>query len=361
MKIALLFGVWLTFLALSDSGLAQATVARPFKLKWFFESGDLINIRPAVQGGTIFLPLQGGVIISLRTSDGEFTWRSEIGGRISALPFADDTAVFIASENLSSLRKTSMTSEGALRALSRQSGVTLWSRMFTSPFQGEILSKDNLLFGSLRDGRTYAIKREAGETVWVKAFSAPVSPLVTGKNHLYVGDSEGNLFALEQKTGRTSWRYRTRSAIKSPVTAFGGLIYAASTDGYIYAVEELTGRLRWRARTNAAVQSLVATDKCLLATSLDNFIYCISPQGGSKIWKRPLGGRVIANPLVIGDGVLISPLVGDECIVLSLRDGKKINSIYVGEDNNGEAGPFASDGLLFLPTRKGLYAYTDEK
>jgi outer membrane protein assembly factor BamB len=104
------------------------------------------------------------------------------------------------------------------------------------------------------------------------------------------------------------------------------------------------------------VQTVLATEKCILATSLDNFIYCLSPQNGVKIWKRQLAGRVAAPPLVLNGGVLVAPLVGDECVILNLEDGKKINSIYVGEDNNTEAAPLLSADTLLLTTREGLLA-----
>jgi outer membrane protein assembly factor BamB len=113
-------------------------------------------------------------------------------------------------------------------------------------------------------------------------------------------------------------------------------------------------------RTGAAVQAVLAAEKCILATSLDNFIYCLSPQNGAKIWKHQLAGRVAAPPLVFNGGVLIAPLVGDECVVLNLEDGKKINSIYVGEDNNTEASPLLKADTLLLTTREGLLALSNQ-
>jgi hypothetical protein len=47
-------------------------------------------------------------------------------------------------------------------------------------------------------------------------------------------------------------------------------------------------------------------------------------------------------------------------VVLSLQDGRKINSVYVGEDNNSEADPLVSGGLLLLTTRKGVIAFSNQ-
>ena len=225
-----------------------------------------------------------------------------------------------------------------------------------------MISNQAILFGGTSDGRLYAIKKENGEILWVKYISSTFNsfPVLSGDT-LYVGDDEGNLLALEQGTGRTLWRYRTHGALDNPVVVNEGSVFAGSQDGSVYAINESTGRLRWRVRTGAAVQSIVDAGRCLLATSLDNFVYCLSPQRGIRLWKYRLAGRVLARPLVIGESVLLTPLVGDEGVILSLLDGKKVNSIYVGEDNNTGASPLLNGNLILLTTRKGLLAFSNQE
>lgn len=109
----------------------------------------------------------------------------------------------------------------------------------------------------------------------------------------------------------------------------------------------------------AAIQSVLAGEKWVLATSLDNFVYRLSPQNGTKSWKRQMPGRVTAPPLVLNNHVLLAPLAGEECVVLNLDDGKKINSIYVGEDNNTVVPPILTTEGLLLTTREGLLALTN--
>jgi hypothetical protein len=46
-------------------------------------------------------------------------------------------------------------------------------------------------------------------------------------------------------------------------------------------------------------------------------------------------------------------------VVLSLEDGKKVNSIHVGEDNNTEAAPLYTTDAILLTTREGLMALTN--
>jgi outer membrane protein assembly factor BamB len=342
-------------------GQDLANLARPIHVKWHVGVEHLTNLAIAVDGERVYLPLGGGSIISFWLADGGLSWKSDIGGSISASPAADSRNVYVASESLPSSTSKYPQATGVLRALSRESGLTMWMRMLPFPIKGTINLNLNYLFGSSSDGRLYAIKRETGEIRWIKYNSSPFSfQNVLSGNLLYIGDERGDLFAIEQESGNTIWHYRTRKSLRAPVAVFEGMVYAGSADGYVFAIDGLTGRLKWRVRTGAAVQTVIGAEKCILATSFDNFVYCLSPQHGAKLWKRQLAGRVAATPLVLNDSVLLAPLVGDECVVLSLEDGKKTNSIYVGEDNNTEAPPLLSANILLLTTREGLLALSNQ-
>ena len=343
------------------SGQELANLSRPIYVKWHVKIEGLTKLTPAADGERVYLPLEGGSILSLWLADGGLSWKSDIGGSISASPAADSRSVYIASESRPSSQSKYPQATGVLRALSRQSGLTMWMRMMPSPIKGALGLNPDTLFGSSSDGRLYAIKKETGEIKWIKYNSSPFSKQhVLAGNNLYIGDDGGDVIAIEQKSGNTIWRYRTRKVLRAPVAIFEGVVYAGTADGYVFAIDSVTGRLKWRVRTGASVQTVLAAERCVLATSLDNFVYCLSPQHGAKLWKRQLAGRVAAPPLVLSDSVLLAPLVGDECVVLSLGDGKKTNSIYVGEDNNTEAQPLLSANVLLLTTREGLLALSNQ-
>lgn len=339
----------------------QLAPSRPLHLRWLFETEGTSELTPAADESAVYAPLSDGVIVSLKTSDGALLWKSEVGGKISASPVADVRRLYVASESLQARSSPYPQATGALRALSRQSGVTMWMRTLPSPIRGALVLNQTTLFGVTTDGRLYAIRRETGEILWIKYSSSPFNAfLVLSGNYLYVCDEEGNLQAVEQASGRTLWRYRTHRGLGSPLIANEGSVYAGSQDGSVYAINEADGRLMWRVRTGAAIQSIVIAGKCLLATSLDNFVYCLSPQRGVRLWKYRLAGRVLARPLVFDESVLLTPLAGDEGVILSLEDGKKVNSIYVGEDNNTGASPLLSGNLILLTTRKGLLAFSSQ-
>ncbi|MBV8857056.1 MAG: PQQ-like beta-propeller repeat protein [Acidobacteria bacterium] len=335
-------------------------LARPVYVRWLFKTESVTNLTPAADNERAYMPLDNGSIVSVGLSDGGLVWRSDVGGALSASPAVDNRNVYVASESLPTPKSIYPQATGVLRALSRQSGLTSWMRTLPSPVRGIINLNTQNLFVTSSDGRLYVLKKETGEIKWIKYNSSPFTTLnLLDDETLYASDTYGDIISIEPESGRTLWRYRTRKALSAPVAVYGSMVYAGAADGFVYAIDRTNGRLRWRVRAGAAIQAVLAGERWVLATSLDNFVYCLSPQNGAKIWKRQLAGRVTAPPLVLKNQVLLAPLVGDECVVLNLADGKKVNSIYVGEDNNTEAAPLLSADALLLTTREGLMALTN--
>lgn len=350
---------WILFPASNCLGHEKLSLSSPLNVLWQYETDRTINLTPINNSSSVYLPLTSGALLSLHVSDGNLNWKTEIGGEISASPTADERAVYIASETIAPPSSSFSPATGTLRALSSQTGVTLWMRTLPMPIRGSMVSNETALFGGTSDGRLYAIRKQNGEVLWMKEFRTSFNshPVIHGER-IYVGAEDGTLLVIDLQTGRTLWHYRTRGALRAPVAVFNQMVFLGSLDNYIYALDDSDGRLRWRARTGAGIQSVTVTDKGLVAVSLDNFVYKLSYSNGKKIWKRQLAGRVAAQPLADEEVALFAPLAGDECVILDLKDGRKVNSIPVGEDNNTAASPIIINNILLLTTRKGLYAYT---
>jgi outer membrane protein assembly factor BamB len=341
---------------ISAQGLAFSS---PLTVRWQFDSKNTTSLSPTSNNGHIYLPLTSGEIVSLNISHGQLLWRTEIGGDFSAAPIADERGVYLASRSDDPINaRQTVRSTGAIRALSQNTGITLWMRTLHFPIQGGIVSSETKLFGGAADGRVYAFNKATGEILWVHQHTSAFSSYPTLHNkRLYIGSEDGTLLALEESTGIPLWRYRTRGALRGTVAIAEGVIYFGGTDGYVYAYSEINGRLLWRRRTGAAVQAVVLTGSGIVVTSLDNFVYLLSPRRGELIWKRQLAGRIAALPLTDTRSALFAPLGGDACIVLSLRDGKQLNTLPVGEEGNTGATPLVAENLLLIPTRRGLTAY----
>jgi outer membrane protein assembly factor BamB len=342
----------------SEGTDSQLALSQPLTVKWLYESEFTINLTPATDGEHIYLPLSAGLIVSLRVTDGQLLWKTDLGGELSASPVADERSVYIASETVG-VQVSAPRANGALRALGREGGITLWMRTLPMPIRGVLVANEVNLFGGSTDGRIYAVRKKTGDISWITQHTASFSshPVIFGPN-LYIGSNDGTLFSLSQSTGKVNWRYRTRGAIRGQAVAVKGLVYFGSADGYVYAVRESDGKLRWRRRTGAEVQTVAFAENGLIVASLDNFVYLLSYDKGDRLWKRLLAGRIAAEPLAMSDGVLFTPLSGSTGVVLDLRDGKQLNSLPIGEDNSLAASPIVAGKVLFVTTRRGLLAFS---
>lgn len=356
---ALLWPAWVfPSQPLQSQTVGQLALSGPLTIRWQYPSTLTVNLTPAVAGERIYLPLAGGSIVSLHSVDGRLFWKTEIGGEVSASPVADERAVYIASETIIPPSREPRAT-GALRALGREGGVTLWMRTFHRPLRGSLVMNDAAIFGGTGDGRIFALEKRGGRFLWVFQHWQPFNshPSLYGST-LYIGSDDGTLFAINQKTGEARWRYRTRGAVRGRAVEIEGTVYFGSADGYVYALNAADGRLRWRMRTGAGVQVVAGAGGGLIVASLDNFVYKLSLTGGDRLWKRQLAGRVASEPLIASDGALFTPLSGDAGVVLDLRDGKQLNTLPVGEDNNTAASTVAVGGVLLVTTRRGLMAFS---
>jgi outer membrane protein assembly factor BamB len=332
-------------------------LAQPLTLGWRYDSNLTLNLSPASDKQRIYLPLAGGVMVSLMGDTGELIWRSEIGGELSASPVADERAVYVASET-GKVETGTRRATGALRALGKEGGVTLWMRTLAMPLRGGLTLANGTLFGGGTDGKLYAFDSKNGEARWSFAYNAAFnSQPIVSESRVFIGSEDGNLLALDEETGKLLWRYRTKGAVRGPVANGNEIVYFGSGDGYVYAVEAASGRMLWRKRTGAGVQAVVRTNDELLVASLDNFVYKFSLRG-RRAWKRRLPGRISSQPLVTPEAALFMPLSGSAGVVLELRDGKQVNLLPTGEEIATSAAPIAVGEVVLLTTEHGLLAFT---
>ncbi len=343
-----------------SSSSDRVDFSQPLTLSWRYESNLTLNLTPAFDYERVYLPLAGGTVVSLMGASGQLNWRSEIGGELSASPVADQRGVYVASET-GKPESGARRATGALRALGREGGVTLWMRTLAMPLRGALTLGNGKLFGGSSGGKIYAFDSANGEARWSYDYGAPFNsqPVVSG-SRVYIGSEDGNLLALDEATGKLLWHFRTKGAVRGAVANGNDIVYFGSGDGYVYAVNAISGRLIWRKRTGAGVEAVVRASEELLVASLDNFVYKFSLTG-ARLWKRRLPGRISSQPLVTERAALFMPFSSSAGVVLELRDGRQINLLPTGEEIATSASPIAVGEVVLLTTEHGLLAFTQPR
>src|SRR5712691_458831 len=338
----------------------RAFLSQPLTIGWRYNSDLTLDLTPASDRDRVYLPLAGGIIVSLKAGDGTLNWRSEFGGELSASPVADDRSVYVASET-GKPESGTRRATGALRALGKEGGVTQWMRTLAMPLQGSLTLANGKLVGGGSDGKLYAFDSKTGEARWFFVYSAAFNsrPVVNG-GRVYAGSEDGNLVVLDEQTGKLLWRYRTRGPVRGPAAIQDDIVYFGSGDNYVYAVNTMSGRLLWRTRTGASVQAVVRAGEDLLVASLDNYVYKISLTG-RRLWKRQMPGRISAQPLITQLEAFFTPLTSSAGVVLELRAVPQVYSLPVGEEITTSASPIAIGGVVLLTTEHGLLAFSQPR
>ena len=353
--VCMLFLLFAPFATLTSAD-SSALLSQPLTVRWRYQSNVTLNLTPAFDKERVYLPLAGGTIVALTARDGQLYWRSDMGGELSASPIADESAIYVASETTGPPTEPRR-SGGALRALSREGGVTQWMTPLITPVRGALAIGGEKIFAGGSDGRAYAFDKHTGSVLWSIPFSAAFAGQpVLKAGRVYFGGEDGTLLALEEHTGRLLWRFRTKGVVRGPVAADEENIYFGSRDGYVYAVSADRGRLKWRKRTGAGVEAVTLTDDMLLVASLDNFAYLLNDKG-AMLWKKQLPGRIASQPLTVEQAALFTPLSSSAAVVLSLKDGKQVNSLPTGEELTSSAAPILVGDAVIVTTEHGLLAF----
>jgi eukaryotic-like serine/threonine-protein kinase len=333
----------------------ELALSNPLILKWRFTSEQTSNFTPAADPKTIYVPLADGTLVALNGNDGQLRWKSEPGGEFSAAPAVDDRAVYVATQYASTDKSAT---RGMLRALSKETGITLWMRTLTAPLRGSLAVDGGSVFAGAANGGAYAFDKLNGRTVWVNQYSDAFEgqPTLTA-NRVYFGTLGGSLLALERSNGNLIWRYNTHGAIRGPIAIAGGIVVFGSADGSVYACRDRRGEHLWKHRTGASVQAVVAVEDGVLASSLDNYAYFLSLKKGDVLWRQLLPGRIPARPVTAPDGALFTPLSTDTAIVLSLKNGKPLNTLPLSEENNSSAAPIVTSDRVVLTTPHAVMAF----
>jgi outer membrane protein assembly factor BamB len=201
----------LTMLLIASFATSDALLSQPLTVRWRYQSEVTLNLTPAFDNERIYLPLAGGTIVALKAKDGQLYWRTEVGGELSASPVADESAIYVASETVGQANEKS---NGALRALGREGGVTQWMTPLVRPLRGALALNGPRLFAGGSDGRAYAFDKRTGGVLWSIPFESPFAGQPVAKDgRVYFGSEDGTLLALDEATGRVLWRYRTKGAV----------------------------------------------------------------------------------------------------------------------------------------------------
>jgi outer membrane protein assembly factor BamB len=150
------------------------------RVRWAYETDDMVVAAPAYANGTIFAATNGGRIYALNARTGKLRWRAESFSRFGRREY------FYATPAVAYGRVFAGNTDGTVYAYGATTGNLLWARQVG----------------------TYVY---AAPAVW--------------RNTLFVGTWDGHFSALDVRTGDYRWRFEAPAGVMGAPSVVDGIVY----------------------------------------------------------------------------------------------------------------------------------------
>ncbi len=269
--------------------------------------------------------------------------------------------------------------------VTRADGNIKWQRKFplahsVGPGSSPFILGDSLIL--IQDGTdaqyVLALDKSTGETLWKtlrpemdapdgdqkKAYSTPIA--ITdkqGREQLICMASQW-MVAYEPNTGKEIWKVRHGkgfSVVPRPVYDDGVVYFATGFgDNKIWAVRvdgsgDVTNtHQQWIVKKGAPSKpSPILHDGLIYVIADDGIASCIDAQSGDPVWKKRIGGKFSASPLMAGGYLYLGSHDG---MVTVLKPGNEGTVVAENQlDGQIMASPAVIDNALIIRTDQALY------
>jgi outer membrane protein assembly factor BamB len=106
-----------------------------------------------------------------------------------------------------------------------------------------------------------------------------------------------------------------------------GIVYFGDLQGTVFAVDAVEGSTQWTFEAGGAIRGTPVVSGDTLMVMIDGgTVYALNIADGAKKWEHVIdeknADRLLSNPVVVGDKLLIVPLTADQLIyALKIADG----------------------------------------
>jgi outer membrane protein assembly factor BamB len=315
----------------------------PFRLRWVFRGGSLLEFPPALAAGRLYLPTFAGLLVALDPAGGQVLWRYDSHRCAWASPAVASGLVFQTFLLRPPACRPDVDEHGLLVALDAGTGAERW-RVALPPTESSPLVADGLVWIGDWSGAVTAFDARTGCRRWTFHADGAVksSPTLAGER-LFVATYGGRLYALDPATGAELWhasvqqRLFSRGRFYSTPAAAHGRVFLGATDGKVYAYGARTGALRWSFSTGGYVYGSPALWRDLvLVGSYSHRFYALDAATGGVRWSFDAHGPISGSASVVAGVVYVSTLA-ERTFALDAGSGRELWSFPDGKYSAGVA------------------------
>jgi outer membrane protein assembly factor BamB len=352
--------------------LAPFKVRPPFKQKWFFRTGYLLEFPPAVTRDLVVGVNDAGRVYAVDKATGELVWSRRYNRCAATSPTVAGKVVYIPLMQVKPCLRYPRTQRGVVVALRVSDGKELW-RVTTSISESGLLYVDGILYYGAWDHAVYALDTRTRKIRWRTATDGEFNGAAAyAAKTIFIGNNAGSMYAFNAATGAVRWRarssggfLRTREYFYATPTVAYGRVYAGNTDGYVYAFGATTGNLLWERRAGTYVYTPPAVwDRRVFVGTYDGRFLALDAATGDTLWAYDAPSSIHGAPTVM-DGLVYFATCGTcghrgvryakrgprRTLALDARTGRRVWSFA-----DGQYSPVVADSTrLYLVGQGWVY------
>jgi outer membrane protein assembly factor BamB len=352
--------------------VAPFRLSPPFRQRWFYRSGHLLEFPPVVTRDLVVGSNQSGKVFALDKVTGKPVWIRSWGHCSAASPAVAGKLIYLSFMSTNPCKKYPRTQRGFVVAVNASDGKQVWLRRLSAT-ESSPLVVDGLVYVGAWDGGVYALDARTGKIRWRTQTDGEFnSSAAYGSGTVFIGNNAGSLWALNAKTGAVRWTARSAGGFlhpreyfyATPAVAYGR-VYAGNTDGSVYAFGASTGHLLWERRAGTYVYTAPAVwDRKVFVGTYDGRFMALDAATGEIVWSYDApssvhGASTVMNGLVYFAtcgtcgryGIRHSKQGPRGTYALNARSGKRVWSF-----GDGQYSPVVADqSHLYLIGRAWVY------
>ena len=355
----------------------ESDYAAPMSICWTYYGDIKSDLGVASDNvNELFFSTFQGKIISINSFDASKRWETDLGGEILSAPVIDAANVYILVSNFDNKVKRTdedlrERKEFVLRSLDKLTGLTVWESSLPDAFDSTDINDNTIYvynYGSYLiivtvSGNIYSVDKLNGRIRWNKRLNLKVSSVPFFENdEILLGVVDKRVLLLSAVTGAILEDFKTSN---SPTVVFKAkdvksddILFWGDKKGSVTSLNIRNRKLIWNTRKGGEISEIVLTEKGLLVTSFDNFIYLISYKEGDLIWKRRMEGRVSSASLIGNDFIVVTVNSEPTATIIKLENGKTVNKLIL-ESGAYFTGNYMKIGeTLIYSTSRGISSFS---
>lgn len=299
------------------------------RVRWSYDTGQVVHGSPAVAAGRVFVPTYPPRLHAFDARTGDVSWQRPLPDA----PFGNAGPVVVDETVVVGLY------DGSVRAFDVRSGAVQWTTSLVASCGRTVIFSTPVLVGDtlyvttaidVEDGphrtRLYALDPTTGaESERLRLPTSGYGRPAVADGTVYLALGPGAVRAVDLATGDPRWTFRStdgKGGAAAPVVDEGTVF--ASLGRHLYALDAATGRERWRAPTGDYVvaSSPAYSDGSVYVGGPDHRVHAYEATTGRERWQFEAGYDIVAKPVVAG-GTVYAPCTDRRMYALDADTGER--------------------------------------